>query len=77
LLTTSAKLQWRNSAARRDSIMRGRKISKYSMIGDTSAHDHEYDEVRWVAADEARRLLSFDTYREILDRALAAASEAA
>src|SRR5918992_718645 len=24
--------------------------------GDTSAHDHEYDEVRWVAADEARRL---------------------
>ena len=45
--------------------------------GDTSAHDHEYDEVRWVPADEARRLLSFDTYREILDRALAAASEAA
>ena len=40
--------------------------------GDTSAHDHEYDEVRWVAADEARRLLSFDTYREILDRALVA-----
>src|SRR5436190_916031 len=33
---TSAKLQWRNSAARRESIMRGRKISKYSMIGDTS-----------------------------------------
>jgi len=45
--------------------------------GDTSEHDHEYDEVRWVPADEARRLLSFDTYREILDRALAAASEAA
>src|ERR687887_216947 len=45
--------------------------------GDTSEHDHEYDEVRWVPADEARRLLSFETYREILDRALAAASEAA
>jgi 8-oxo-dGTP pyrophosphatase MutT (NUDIX family) len=45
--------------------------------GDTSAHDHEYDEVRWVPADEARRLLSFDTYREILERALAAAEEAA
>jgi len=45
--------------------------------GDTSEHDHEYDEVRWVPADEARRLLSFDTYREILDRALAAATEAA
>jgi 8-oxo-dGTP pyrophosphatase MutT (NUDIX family) len=45
--------------------------------GDTSAHDHEYDEVRWVSEDEARRLLSFDTYREILDRALAAAGQAA
>jgi 8-oxo-dGTP pyrophosphatase MutT (NUDIX family) len=45
--------------------------------GDLSAHDHEYDEVRWVPADEARRILSFDTYREILDRALAAAGEAA
>jgi 8-oxo-dGTP pyrophosphatase MutT (NUDIX family) len=45
--------------------------------GDVSGHDHEYDEVRWVPADEARRLLSFDTYRDILDRALAAASEAA
>ncbi len=45
--------------------------------GDVSAHDREYDEVRWVRADEAKRLLSFDTYREILDRALAAASEAA
>lgn len=44
--------------------------------GDTAAHDQEYDEVRWVPADEARRLLSFETYREILDRALAA-SEAA
>ena len=40
--------------------------------GDTSLHDHEYDEVRWVPADQARRMLSFDTYREVLDRALAA-----
>ena len=36
LLITSAKLQWRNSAARRLSIMRDRKISKYSMSGATS-----------------------------------------
>ncbi len=40
--------------------------------GDTSLHDHEYDEVRWVPVREARRMLSFDTYREVLDRALAA-----
>lgn len=45
--------------------------------GDLSRHDHEYDEVRWVPVPEARRLLSFDTYREILDRAIEAAQEAA
>ncbi len=43
--------------------------------GDTSLHDDEYDEVRWVPVDEARHLLTFDTYREMLERALA--SEAA
>ena len=42
--------------------------------GDTSRHDHEYDEVRWVTVEDARRLLSFDTYREMLERALAVAT---
>ncbi|MFN2520873.1 MAG: NUDIX hydrolase [Candidatus Limnocylindria bacterium] len=45
--------------------------------GDVSLHDHEYDEVRWVPVAEARRMLSFDTYREVLDRALAARGEGA
>ena len=45
--------------------------------GDISLHDHEYDHVRWVPVDEARRLLSFDTYRDVLDRAVNAAQEAA
>jgi len=40
--------------------------------GDVSRHDHEYDHVKWASTDEARRLLSYDTYREILDRALEA-----
>jgi hypothetical protein len=40
--------------------------------GDVSRHDHEYDDVRWVPVEEARRLLTFDTYREMLERALAA-----
>lgn len=44
--------------------------------GDTSRHDREYDEIRWVSVDEARRMLSFDTYRDVLDRALAAESAA-
>ena len=41
--------------------------------GDVSLHDAEYDEVRWVTVPEARRMLTFDTYRDVLDRALAAA----
>ena len=45
--------------------------------GDLSRHDHEYDEVRWVSVDEARRLLTYDTYRDMLDRAIRAPQEAA
>ncbi len=44
--------------------------------GDLDRHDHEYDEVRWVPVEEARRLLAFETYREVLDRALAAEAAA-
>jgi len=44
--------------------------------GDVSRHDHEYDEVRWVPVAEARRLLTYETYREILDRALEAVNAA-
>ena len=42
--------------------------------GDISLHDAEYDEVRWVTVPEARRMLTFDTYRAVLDRALADAA---
>jgi 8-oxo-dGTP pyrophosphatase MutT (NUDIX family) len=45
--------------------------------GDVSQHDHEYDDVRWVPITEARRLLTYDTYREMLDRAVEAAREVA
>ena len=38
--------------------------------GDLARHDAEYDDVRWVSVADARRMLSFDSYREILDRAL-------
>ncbi len=43
--------------------------------GDVSRHDHEYDDVRWVPVEEARRMLSYDTYREVLDRAVEALRE--
>lgn len=45
--------------------------------GDLSRHDREYDDVRWVPVREARRMLSYETYREILDRAIDAARAAA
>jgi len=44
--------------------------------GALDRHDHEYEEVRWVPVEEARRLLTFDTYREVLDRALTAEAAA-
>ncbi len=45
--------------------------------GDVSQHDREYDDVRWVPARDARRMLSYQTYREVLERAIVAAREAA
>ena len=40
--------------------------------GSVEQHDHEYDVVRWVRVDEARSLLSFENYRQMLDLAIAA-----
>jgi 8-oxo-dGTP pyrophosphatase MutT (NUDIX family) len=45
--------------------------------GDVSRHDHEYDDVRWVPVADARRMLTYDTYRDMLERAIAASQEAA
>jgi len=45
--------------------------------GDVSRHDHEYDDVRWVPVADARRMLTYDTYRDMLERAIAASREAA
>ena len=45
--------------------------------GDVSRHDHEYDDVRWVTARDARGMLSYETYREVLDRAIDATRSAA
>ncbi len=38
--------------------------------GSLEAHDHEFDEVRWMHIDEARRLMSFETERQIVEEAL-------
>ena len=62
-------------------MQRGERIHKtvhYFVMeavgGDTAAHDHEFDEVRWVPIAEARRLMSFPTEREIVEHALALAA---
>ena len=41
--------------------------------GDLADHDHEFEEVRWVPLAEAERLMSFQTEREIVTRALTVA----
>jgi 8-oxo-dGTP pyrophosphatase MutT (NUDIX family) len=39
--------------------------------GSMEQHDHEYDQVRWVPADEAEHLLTYQNEVEILRRAMA------
>jgi 8-oxo-dGTP pyrophosphatase MutT (NUDIX family) len=55
----------------------GRRIHKtvhYFLMeatgGSIDAHDHEFDEVRWMPLDEARRLMTFETERQIVEEAL-------
>ena len=38
--------------------------------GSLEAHDHEFDDVRWIPLDEARTLLTFPTERQIVEQAL-------
>jgi 8-oxo-dGTP pyrophosphatase MutT (NUDIX family) len=46
--------------------------------GDLAAHDHEFDEVRWVPLAEAPAILTFETERALVERAaLVLASRAA
>ncbi len=37
--------------------------------GDLSGHDAEFDEVRWVDVVEAPTVMSFETERQLVDRA--------
>jgi hypothetical protein len=37
--------------------------------GDLAAHDHEFDEVRWVPLAEAPAILTFETERALVERA--------
>ncbi len=55
----------------------GRRIDKtvqYFLMeptgGDLSGHDHEFEEVRWFALEEAEAVMQFATERDIVARAL-------
>ena len=43
--------------------------------GDLARHDHEFDEVRWIAFDEAPTLLTFETERALVARAAVVATD--
>ncbi len=54
-------------------VQRGTRIYKtvhYFMMeatgGALEGHDHEFEEVRWIAFDEAPELLSFETERSLV-----------
>jgi 8-oxo-dGTP pyrophosphatase MutT (NUDIX family) len=59
-------------------VQRGTRIHKtvhYFLMepigGDLARHDHEFEEVRWVGFDQARTMLTFETERELVDKAAA------
>jgi hypothetical protein len=37
--------------------------------GDLDRHDHEFDQVRWIAFDDAAGVLTFETERALVARA--------
>ena len=41
--------------------------------GSLDNHDHEFDEVRWVPIEEARRMLTYPTERQMVEQALTVA----
>jgi len=65
-------------------VQRGTRIHKtvhYYLMeptgGDLSAHDHEFDQVRWVPFDQAASLLTFETERALVAKAAEVADPAA
>ncbi|MEX1045888.1 MAG: NUDIX hydrolase [Actinomycetota bacterium] len=54
--------------------VRIRKVVHFFLMqvtgGDVSRHDHEMEEVRWFPLDEAVKLASYKSEREVLERAV-------
>lgn len=62
-------------STRRGSRVRLHKFVHFYLMrylsGVTDDHDHEVDEARWVAIDEAETMLTFDSERSVLGKARA------
>jgi 8-oxo-dGTP diphosphatase len=59
---------------RRDGRTIGKTVAFYLFRyegGDHSDHDDEVEDVRWVGLEEARRSLTYEGEREMVDRAIA------
>ncbi len=57
-------------------VQRGARVRKtvhYFLMeptgGDLAAHDHEFEDVRWIDLAEAGAVLTFETERSLVDRA--------
>jgi 8-oxo-dGTP pyrophosphatase MutT (NUDIX family) len=61
--------------------VRCRKAVYYYLMsatgGDVSLHDHEFDDVRWVSAEEALRTLTYENEVKIVENALSLVSQKA
>ena len=57
------------------------KIVRYYLMspigGDLALHDHEFDEVRWLPADEAIRALTYANEAEVVEKGLSLVAETA
>jgi 8-oxo-dGTP pyrophosphatase MutT (NUDIX family) len=56
----------------RDGVRIAKTVHYFLMVptgGDLSAHDHEFDEVRWVTFAQAASMLTFETERALVERA--------
>ena len=59
---------------RRDGRTIGKTVAFYLFeyeSGDVADHDDEVEEVRWVGLEEARRTLTYDGERKVVERAIA------
>jgi 8-oxo-dGTP pyrophosphatase MutT (NUDIX family) len=59
---------------RRDGRTIGKTVTFYLFEyegGDVSDHDDEVEDVRWLGLEEARRALTYEGEREMVDRAIA------